>query len=452
MPLDYGHRDWFDKAPPEMIPGGLGADIGAMWAGRRLYNYASPMVRGKQRVYHGVAPWNLEEVKTQGLKDTGRPLLVNKGGMGIKGWVANLAAATKSREEAGKALRWGKGPIRDTVKSLFHGPTQVELPANDAGRIIRNIRGTEQVATLGKLGLPKRLSQILSWIYLRGSRGLEGGAAPSEIVGGQGYKMWSRAGMKSRPFRTALGVGLAGAGIAGGLGGASDIANKLNPFSKKGGVENLTGGMKPLSSILTAMVPAAVTNAIGSNLGRNGSGQSADDTATSAVLQLRGLMAGHEPVETRSNNPASAFTVRKSTMAQRLIMGLTLLKNPPLLEKFIASARNTHPGIIAHEVGHAEQPSFLTGTPYNLGRALPVPLAAAAAFKHGPQSKYLAAASALTSIPMIASEFDASRRGSKMMKELGRHDGSKAYAGFPTYLTAGLGPAAMALATRKMRI
>jgi hypothetical protein len=110
----------------------------------------------------------------------------------------------------------------------------------------------------------------------------------------------------------------------------------------------------------------------------------------------------------------------------------------------IAMKSNIKPEIYAHELGHAVGPQWMgkpwtrylgmLGPGYGMGLGLLSP--------DKDISNLWAAAGAATTLPMLASELDASWRGSKILKDLG-HKGLgrfKSFLGVPTYAMATASP------------
>ncbi len=108
------------------------------------------------------------------------------------------------------------------------------------------------------------------------------------------------------------------------------------------------------------------------------------------------------------------------------------------------------PGVLAHEIGHQQQLRHLTGPLYHAGKMLP----GGAALYSGLTSdeghaKKAAIAGTLAAAPMLAAEIDASRRGSKLLKNAGMKGLRRLtpFVGVPSYAAV----AAVPMATYKIK-
>lgn len=420
----------------DLLPGNLWSDIPAILLGKKLFDWGSPAARGKMRFYRGTAPWNRAKTVESGIP--GDNALVSKHSGRLR------ALFMRSMTDPKSVLSGAKDGVKDigkyTWKDLLRGPAAVELPATEKARVTK--------VPVNDMAPKVPVPRLLKWWWLRGTRGLQGGAAPSEMVGNKSFKWLSGAGMKARPFRMLAGVGAAGAGASLMAGGVHDTLSKLNPFSKSSGFKQASV-TRALGAAGALWAPDELARLYGGTvepaMRSDGSWR---DKLDNVKLQYRALASGHEPVGLRQGGPTSAFAADVPSTRDRLLLGLTLLKSPPLLRKFIATTSDSAPGVLAHETGHAEQPDWLKTPLYQMGKHAPAWLGAAAAAL--PKGRGLVGASALSALPMLAAEVDASARGSKMLHDMGREDVLKPWAGVPSYAIGGLGPAAIALTARRL--
>jgi len=220
----------------------------------------------------------------------------------------------------------------------------------------------------------------------------------------------------------------------------------IPPFVKNGSL---------LSAAMAALIPAVGVSGYASIMkGKVNEAEGLGDTLRNFALRMAARIKGYQNTSwkgVKGDDPWSAAVME--------LNGGTGALQPRVRDKLtgnkiMITAPKSDPAITAHELGHVNQPGWLKSRLYSLGRSLPVPLGVAGAFTH----KYprvavpLTAASALSSVPMIAAEADASRRGYSYLKGMKDPNPMEAYVGLPTYLAAGLGPAAIAvIAGRKFR-
>lgn len=104
------------------------------------------------------------------------------------------------------------------------------------------------------------------------------------------------------------------------------------------------------------------------------------------------------------------------------------------------SPRMSNPGVLAHEIGHhMGGKALMVGN--RIGRpAIGLGTAGALLSNNEDNSRNSAIAGTLGSVPMLASEFDASRRGAKLMRQMKLKGGRSAFIGLPTYMLASSAP------------
>lgn len=104
------------------------------------------------------------------------------------------------------------------------------------------------------------------------------------------------------------------------------------------------------------------------------------------------------------------------------------------------SPRMSNPGVLAHEIGHHMGGKWLMRG-NQIGRpALGLGTAAALLSNNEDNSRNSAIAGTAGAVPMLASEFDASRRGAKLMRQMKLKGGRSAFVGLPTYMLASSAP------------
>jgi hypothetical protein len=102
--------------------------------------------------------------------------------------------------------------------------------------------------------------------------------------------------------------------------------------------------------------------------------------------------------------------------------------------------RMKNPGVLAHELGHHMGGKWLMRG-NQIGRpALGLGTAGALLSNNEDNSRNSAIAGTVGSMPMLASEFDASRRGAKLMRQMKLKGGRSAFIGLPTYMLASSAP------------
>lgn len=104
------------------------------------------------------------------------------------------------------------------------------------------------------------------------------------------------------------------------------------------------------------------------------------------------------------------------------------------------SWRVKNPGVLAHEIGHHMGGKWLMRG-NQIGRpAIGLGTAGALLSNNEDNSRNSAIAGTVGSVPMLASEFDASRRGAKLMRQMKLKGGRSAFIGLPTYMLASSAP------------
>jgi len=213
-------------------------------AGLKGMGAASPYARGKIQGYHGSTPERMAIIKREGIKtmgemaDRGQSLtkhILDAQGLdafndtkgmaftGPKGLARSFVAQAQSgarpldkpdfsnnKEMLAYSQKVTWQAIKNRLK--FVNPLRVEIPVSEASRLVSNPEILSGAAALKARGVPDFLAKI-QLHPLTKSPGIVGGVRASEIVGGQGYKWLSRAGMAAKPLRAAGGVaGLLGSG------------------------------------------------------------------------------------------------------------------------------------------------------------------------------------------------------------------------------------------------
>lgn len=204
---------------------------------------------------------------------------------------------------------------------------------------------------------------------------------------------------------------------------------------------------RPASALLTAGLAPLLNNMWVKQMDRrNQTDGSLRDRLTNAALKTKARLAGYEPVTTKSNNPTAAFAGGVN------MENIRKLKTVPDSNRVLATSQNSGPGITAHELGHALQPDWLRMPKlYGASGKLPIPLAVLSALSRNPETaRRWAGYSALSAVPALAAEVDASYRGSKELNSLGYKHPMEAWSGVPTYLLTGMGPALAATLSRKL--
>jgi hypothetical protein len=104
------------------------------------------------------------------------------------------------------------------------------------------------------------------------------------------------------------------------------------------------------------------------------------------------------------------------------------------------SPRMSNPGVLAHEIGHhMGGKALMYGN--RIGRpAIGLGTAGALLSNNEDNSRNSALAGTAGAVPMLASEFDASRRGAKLMRQMKLKGGRSAFIGLPTYMMASSAP------------
>lgn len=104
------------------------------------------------------------------------------------------------------------------------------------------------------------------------------------------------------------------------------------------------------------------------------------------------------------------------------------------------SWRVKNPGVLAHEIGHHMGGKWLMRGNV-IGRpSIGLGTAGALLSNNEDNSRNAAIAGTVGSVPMLASEFDASRRGAKLMRQMKLKGGRSAFIGLPTYMLASSAP------------